>query len=97
VTHHAGVAGGLNDPGVQAVVTKALALIADGARVGLGSGRAASLFITNLGLRLQDGLRIIGVPTSHASAYTARKAGIPLIELGEDIQLDSWPLPPGSW
>ena len=82
------VAGGLDDPGVQAVATKALELIADGARVGLGSGRAASLFITNLGLRRQDGLRVIGVPTSHASAYTARKAGIPLIGLGEDIQLD---------
>jgi len=31
---------------------------------------------------------VSGVPTSHASAYTARRAGIPLIELGEDIQLD---------
>src|SRR5207245_2743647 len=36
----------------------------------------------------QDGLQVSGVPTSHASAYTARRAGIPLIELGEDIQLD---------
>lgn len=88
VTLDAGVAGGLDDPGVQAVATKALELIADGARVGLGSGRAASLFITNLGLRRQDGLRVIGVPTSYASAYTARKAGIPLIELGEDMELD---------
>ena len=88
MTHHAGVAGGLDDPAVQAVATKAVELIADGARVGLGSGRAASLFIRNLGLRRQDGLRVIGVPTSHASAYMARKAGIPLIELGEDIQLD---------
>ncbi len=26
---------------------------------GLGSGRAASLFITNLGLRRQDGLRVV--------------------------------------
>jgi ribose 5-phosphate isomerase A len=82
------VAGGLDDPGVQAVATKALELIADGSRIGLGSGRAASLFIANLGLRRQDGLRVIGVPTSHASAYTARKAGIPLIELSEDVQPD---------
>ena len=81
-------AGGLDDPGVQAVAKRALEFIADGARVGLGSGRAASLFITNLGLRRQDGLQVSGVPTSHASAYTARRAGIPLIELGEDIQLD---------
>src|SRR3989441_10703645 len=88
MTHHVGVAGRLDNPGVQAVATKAVELIAGGAGVGPGSGRAASLFITNLGLRRQDGLRVIGVPTSHASAYTARKAGIPLIELGEDIQLD---------
>ena len=88
MTHHAGATGGPDDPGVRGVVTKALELIADGARVGLGSGRAASLFIKSLGLRRQEGLRVIGVPTSRASAHTARKAGIPLIELGEDIQLD---------
>src|SRR5438552_18003492 len=82
-------AGGIDDPGVQAVAMRALELIADGARVGLGSGRAASLFITNLGLRRQDGLQVSGVPTSHAWAYPARRAGIPLIELGEDIQLDT--------
>src|SRR5437773_4080039 len=81
-------AGDLDDPAVQTVAMRALELIADGARVGIGSGRAASLFITNLGLRRQDGLRVSGVPTSHDAAYTARRAGIPLIELGEDIQLD---------
>ena len=80
--------GSLDDPGVQAAATKALELIADGARVGLGSGRAASLFITSLGRRLQEGLRVTGVPTSRASAYTARVAGIPVIELGEGLQLD---------
>lgn len=85
---HVGVAGGMEDPGVQAVARKALELIADGARVGLGSGRAASLFIMNLGLRRREGLRVIGVPTSRASAAAARKAGIPLIDLGEDLQLD---------
>ena len=42
-------AGGADDPGVQAVAAQALDLIADGARVGLGSGRAAVAFITKLG------------------------------------------------
>ncbi len=82
------IAGGPDDPSVHAVATKALELIADGARVGLGSGRAASVFITKLGLRRQNGLRVIGVPTSQASADTAMKAGVPLIDLGEDVQLD---------
>jgi ribose 5-phosphate isomerase A len=82
------VVGDLDDPGVQAVATKALELIPDGARVGLGSGRAASRFITELGQRRRDGLQVTGVPTSRATAQIARKAGIPLIELGEDIELD---------
>ncbi len=80
--------GGADDPGVQAAVAKALELITDGARVGLGSGRAATLFIVRLGLRQKEGLRVTGVPTSAASADVARKAGIPLLELGEDVRLD---------
>ena len=91
VTHSAYVPGGSEDPSVHAVAAKALALIADGARVGLGSGRAASVFIAKLGARAREGLRVSGVPTSEASATQAREAGIPLIELGEvplDITVD---------
>ena len=49
------------------------------------------MFITMLGARVHEGLRISGVPTSRASAALARDAGIPLIELGEaplDITVD---------
>jgi ribose 5-phosphate isomerase A len=70
---------------------KALELVFDGARVGLGSGRAASAFIAMLGARVHEGLRVSGVPTSRASAAHAGDAGIPLIELGEvplDITVD---------
>jgi len=81
-------AGGPDDPAVQAVATKALDLVVDGARIGLGSGRAATLFIEKLGLRHRAGLRVVGVPTSTASADAARRAGIPLIELGENVELD---------
>ena len=81
-------AGGADDPGVQAVATRALDLIGDGARVGLGSGRASLAFITKLGERVRQGLRIVGVPTSNASAQRAREVGIPLIDLGEDVELD---------
>jgi ribose 5-phosphate isomerase A len=79
------------DPGVTAAAVKALELVFDGARVGLGSGRAASVFIARLGARVHEGLRISGVPTSRATAAHARDAGIPLIELGEvplDITVD---------
>lgn len=81
-------AGGSDDPSVRAVARKALEFIPDGARVGLGSGRAASLFITLLGERLRDGLRVSGVPTSLASTRWARDAGIPLSELGVGGPLD---------
>lgn len=76
--------GGTDDPGVRAAATEALELVFDGARVGLGSGRAASLFIARLGARVREGLRVSGVPTSRASAELARDAGIPLVELGDD-------------
>lgn len=85
------VPGGRDDPSVHAVAAQALELIADGARVGLGSGRAASVFIAKLGTRAREGLRVSGVPTSQVSATLAREAGIPLIELGEgrlDITVD---------
>lgn len=81
-------AGAANDPGVQAVATWALDLIGDGARVGLGSGRASFAFITKLGERVRQGLRIVGVPTSTASAQHAREVGISLIDLSEDVELD---------
>jgi len=91
MTHPAYVPGGSAGPSAHAAAEKALELIADGARVGLGSGRAASVFIAKLGTRAREGLRVTGVPTSQASATLAREAGIPLIELGEmplDITVD---------
>src|SRR5437867_2260656 len=80
--------GTADDPAVQAVAAHTLDLVADGARVGLGSGRAAAAFIARLGERVRQGLRVAGVPTSEASARQARALGIPLIELEEDVELD---------
>jgi ribose 5-phosphate isomerase A len=88
MTHPAYTPGGIDDPSVHAVAERAIELIPDGARVGLGSGRAASVFITKLGARRREGFRVSGVPTSRASADAARRAGIPLIELGEGGLLD---------
>lgn len=80
--------GGSDDPGVVAVATAALALVEDGMRLGLGTGRAATAFIHRLGARVRDGLRVSGVPTSDASERLARDLGIPLVELDEAIELD---------
>ena len=78
----------VEDPALLAVAAKAVAMIPDGARVGLGTGRAAAAFITRLGVRRREGWRVIGVPTSRATAEQARKAGIPLIPLAQNVQLD---------
>ncbi|HEV8410187.1 MAG TPA: ribose-5-phosphate isomerase RpiA [Gemmatimonadaceae bacterium] len=76
------------DPAVDAVAARAIELIVDGARVGLGSGRTASAFIRLLGARVSAGLRVTGVPTSGAVAVIAREVGIPLIALSETEMLD---------
>jgi ribose 5-phosphate isomerase A len=83
-----GGGGSADDPAVQGVAAHALELIEDGAKVGLGSGRAAAVFIARLGERLKQGLRVVGVPTSNASAAQATALGIPLIELDETVELD---------
>ncbi|MEO8634661.1 MAG: ribose-5-phosphate isomerase A [Gemmatimonadales bacterium] len=88
MTARTAVAGGTDDPGIQAAAAGALALITDGTRVGLGSGRAASAFIMRLGARVREGLQVSAVPTSSASARLAREIGIPLLDLGEEWDLD---------
>ncbi|MEO7996355.1 MAG: ribose-5-phosphate isomerase RpiA [Gemmatimonadaceae bacterium] len=80
--------GSKEDPGVKAVAARALELVDDGARIGLGSGRAAMLFLDGLAARVRDGLRVSAVPTSLAVANAAMQAGIPLIELGTGGLLD---------
>ncbi len=88
MTRPAYTPGGADDPSIHAVAAKAIELITDGARVGLGSGRAASVFIAKLGVRRREGLCVSGVPTSRTAAELARHAGIPLVELGTGGLLD---------
>jgi ribose 5-phosphate isomerase A len=67
---------------------RALAEIASGMVVGLGTGRAAAAFIDALGVKVKGGLRIRGLPTSQASDDQARKLGIPLITLDDVNTID---------
>ncbi len=76
------------DPAVLAVARRAAALVGDGARVGLGTGRAAAAFVDELGARVRQGLRIAAAATSEATARQARGLGITLIDLDEDVILD---------
>ena len=68
-------------------------LVESGMLVGLGTGSTATLMVQRLGERVQrDGLRIIAVPTSVATAELAHTLRIPLRELddvsGLDMNLD---------
>ena len=75
-------------PGVAAAAEAAVALIDDGARIGLGSGRAAAAFVERLAARARGGLTVTCVATSEAAARQARAAGLPLVELGDGPPLD---------
>jgi ribose 5-phosphate isomerase A len=77
-----------DDPAVLAVARHATSLVSDGARVGLGSGRAAAAFVAELGARVRQGLRIAAAATSDATERQAEALGIPLLALDETVVLD---------
>ncbi len=67
----------------------AAALVESGMRVGLGTGSTASFAIQALGRRLrEEGLRIVGVPTSFDAERLARQEKIPLASLDDIEALD---------
>lgn len=74
----------MNDPAVHAAAAKAIELISDGARVGVGSGRAVAVFISKLGQLQREGARVTCVCASRVSTLEARRAGLSVAEL-EDI------------
>jgi ribose 5-phosphate isomerase A len=56
--------------------------------LGLGTGRAATAFVAELGKRVAAGLAVRGVATSETTARLAREFGIPLVELDEIEEID---------
>jgi ribose 5-phosphate isomerase A len=72
----------------QAAAEAAAALVEDGMLIGLGTGTTAAFVIEVLGKRVEQGLRIRGIPTSERSAEQARNAGIPLTDFASRTRLD---------
>jgi ribose 5-phosphate isomerase A len=71
------------------IYERAVELIGDGMRIGLGSGRAASRFVEILGERVRAGrLNVVGLPTSRATEALARQVGIPLTTPADAGTLD---------
>jgi ribose 5-phosphate isomerase A len=78
-----------SDPALLGQVARAaLAHVADGMILGLGTGRAAEAFIQALGERVRAGLRVSGVPTSNKSAELAHRVNIETRSLEEVERLD---------
>ncbi len=67
-------------------------LVEDGNIVGLGTGSTTLYFIEKLGKRIEEeGLEILGIPTSYQSFLLAKENGIPVTTLEEhdiDIAVD---------
>ena len=68
---------------------RAVSLIKPGMIVGLGSGSTAAHAIRFIGERIRnEGLQIIGVPTSSVTNRLAGEVGIPLIDIASDHWID---------
>jgi len=67
---------------------KAMEFVQDGQILGLGTGSTVHHFLTALGQRVQQGLRVRGVATSQATAVYARQLGIPLLGNEEPWDID---------
>jgi ribose 5-phosphate isomerase A len=66
----------------------ALGHVADGMRLGIGTGSTANEFIRLLAARIGPDFRIVGVPTSERTAELCRELGVPLSTLDETPELD---------
>ena len=66
----------------------AIDLVHPGMRLGLGTGSTAAHFITLLGERVAQGLKVVGVPTSERTRSQAEALAIPLATLDELPELD---------
>ena len=63
--------------------------VKSGMKVGLGTGSTVKFTVIELGRMIkEDGLEIVGVPTSLATQKLANKVGIPLVELSDVNGLD---------
>ncbi|DAC30799.1 MAG TPA: ribose-5-phosphate isomerase RpiA [Candidatus Poseidoniaceae archaeon] len=63
--------------------------VKNGMKVGLGTGSTVKHTVIELGRKIsEEGLEIVGIPTSLATEKLAKKVGIPLIDLAECSHLD---------
>lgn len=78
----------MSDAQKRAAAEASLHDVQDGMVLGLGTGSTAALMIDALGVRVRQGLRVVGIPTSERSAAQATSLGIPLTDLAAHPQID---------
>ena len=71
-----------------AAAARAVAMVTDGMRVGLGTGSTAAYAVKALGERVRQGLRIVGIPTSERTRLLAQEVGIALTDFAHTQELD---------
>ncbi|MEM6676416.1 MAG: ribose-5-phosphate isomerase RpiA [Pseudomonadota bacterium] len=77
------------EAGKRAAAVEAVRLVSDGMLIGLGTGSTAAHFVDLLADRMRtENLRLLGVPTSLATAAQAGALGIPLTTLDDIERLD---------
>jgi len=67
---------------------RALEQVADGMKLGLGTGSTAKHFVELLGEKVRAGMKVVGVPTSEATRADAVRCGIALTTLDDIDRLD---------
>lgn len=73
----------------ERVAREAVGMVRGGTIVGLGTGSTAALAIAELGKRVrEEGLEIIGIPTSYGAAMIARENGIVTRTLDDVSKID---------
>jgi ribose 5-phosphate isomerase A len=78
----------LSDIWKQQAAERALTLVKEGMRLGLGTGSTAAKFVELVGQRVKDGLRLVCVPTSEATRAHAECLGLTLSTLESTPYLD---------
>ncbi|MFC3725557.1 ribose-5-phosphate isomerase RpiA [Neoaquamicrobium sediminum] len=67
---------------------EALTHVADGMKLGIGTGSTAEEFVRLLAVKVGEGMTVIGVPTSERTARLCSELGVPLSTLDETPRLD---------
>jgi ribose 5-phosphate isomerase A len=76
------------DAAKQRAAAAAVKLVTGGMRLGLGTGTTAAHFITLLGAKVAEGLKVSCVPTSERTRSQAEALAIPLMPFEEISELD---------